>query len=87
MKPVEAVGVSVWAMASHAGGRQITGCGYQNDMGFTLGISHIQPMTGLSKHDLTEVLQALGIDDEEWIPDGPEGLYEEITFTDQEAQT
>jgi hypothetical protein len=83
MRAIDAVNESVWAIASHAGGRQITGCGYKNRLGFTVAIPHVELFSEFCEQDLLEALQSLGIDDEHWTPEGSEELYEVITITEE----
>lgn len=78
MKALEAVETSVWAMAHHPSGRQVTGMGYKNSLGFTVAIPFDYL---LIEHDLDEALQALHVDDEQWEPMGPDGIYEVFDFT------
>ena len=84
MQALEAVNESVWAMAYHSSGYEITGTGHKNELGLTIYIPYNGDSFFLShEEDLAENLQDLGIDDDTWTPEGPEGLYDVITFSER----
>jgi hypothetical protein len=75
MQALEAVNESVWAMAHHPSSYQITGMGYKNQLGFTVCKPYNSDSFFLShEEDLAENLQDLGIDDNNWVPDGLPGV-------------
>ncbi len=72
MQALEAVKESVWAIATHPSSCQITGMGYKNQLGFTVCKPYNSDSFFIShEEDLTGNLQDLGINDDQWQPEGP----------------
>jgi hypothetical protein len=77
MRAIEAVEESVWAMASHPSGKQVI-----KGIGFTISTpgDEDESLYCAEEENLTGYLADLGLDDDTWQPNGPEGLYDVFTF-------